>query len=161
MFCGVASSGVFLHAKKKSNQSWFCDALNTRHSSSCFLSNWPRLFFPCSPFWRENSSLLCPALANVTFHRTCDHIRPLLRRVLGLPTSHTYTSKPSSFSGRGFFFSFEPLFHSSSLFFWFSVGRIKETFSVWRGACNFLRDLPGTQQTTRLLGQLCVCVCEC
>lgn len=41
----------------------------------------------------------------------------------------------------------------------FSVGRIKETFSVWRGAWHFLCDLPGTQQTTRLLRRLSVCVC--
>lgn len=42
----------------------------------------------------------------------------------------------------------------------FSVGRIKETFSMWRRAWNFLRDLPGdTADHQAPWTTVCVCAC--
>lgn len=67
--------------------------------------------------------------------------------------SHTYISKTEWVS---FLFQFGLSFLFSFLLS--PVGRIKETFSVWRGAWNFLCDLPGTQQNTRLLRPLFMCV---
>lgn len=88
------------------------------------------------PFWRENSSL-CVPLSQMshstepvtTFDLCFDGCGSPWQRHGVFNESHLHKHKPSSFSS-WVFFSLEPLFHSSSLFFSFSVGRIKETFSV-------------------------------
>lgn len=142
--------------------SFVCNVLNTTHSLFFFfLSNWPHLFFSCSfSFWRENGPL-CVLLLQMSHSTKPVTMFGLYFAGCGLPWhfSHTYHHQVNHpHSGIG---SFSPIWSTLSLLFAFlssSVGRIKDTFSVWRRAWNFLCDLPGTQQTTRLLRPLCMSV---
>lgn len=76
-------------------------------------------------FWREKSPSLCSAFINVTFHQTCDHVRPGLSWVwvamaASLHFSHTYhhqVNHPHSGAESFFLSPFDPFFCCSLLFF--------------------------------------------